>query len=152
MRLSCGFIAFLLALLSSSSSYADPRGPVVAHLRVKGEKQRAEVTVEGSFAVPVYSLNSLNEGKQVVLEHLLGMRHLLSQRRNGVEIQTYLAVIACLVIGLQTGRKPDRRTVETLGWYLLGLATERDVIDHLNKPDMRGSKLRCPENPHQYRR
>ena len=68
MRLSCGFIAFLLALLFSSSSFADPRGPVVARLRVKGEKQRAEVTVEGSFAVPVYSINSLNEGKQVVLE------------------------------------------------------------------------------------
>jgi hypothetical protein len=30
-----------------------------------------------------------------LFKHLLGMRHLLSQKQNGVEIQTYLAVIAC---------------------------------------------------------
>jgi hypothetical protein len=80
-----------------------------------------------------------------LFKHLLGMRHLLSQKKNGVEIQTYLAVIACLLIGLQTGRRPDKRTVETLGWYLLGLASDQDVIDHLNKPDNKGVKLRAKE-------
>jgi hypothetical protein len=78
-----------------------------------------------------------------LFKHLLGMRHLLSQKKNGVEIQTYLAVIACLLIGLQTGRRPDKRTVEMVGWYLLGLASEQDVIGHLNKPDNRGVKLRA---------
>ncbi len=78
-----------------------------------------------------------------LFKHLLGMRHLLSQKKNGVEIQTYLAVIACLLIGLQTGRRPDKRTVEMMAWYLLGLATDQDVIDHLNKPDNRGVKLRA---------
>lgn len=78
-----------------------------------------------------------------LFKHLLGMRHLLSQKKNGVEIQTYLAIIACLLIGLQTGRRPDKRTVEMVGWYLLGLATEQDVIGYLNKPDNRGVKLRA---------
>jgi len=78
-----------------------------------------------------------------LFKHLLGMRHLLSQKKNGVEIQTYLAVIACLLIGLQTGRRPDKRTVEMVGWLLLGLASEQDVIAHLNKPDNRGVKLRA---------
>jgi hypothetical protein len=78
-----------------------------------------------------------------LFKHLLGMRHLLSQKKNGVKIQTYLAVIACLLIGLQTGRRPDKRTVEMVGWYLLGLASEQDVIAHLNKPDNRGVKLRA---------
>jgi hypothetical protein len=78
-----------------------------------------------------------------MFKHLLGMRHLLSQRRAGVEIQTYLAVIACLLIALETGRRPDKRTVEVLGWYLLGPATERDVADHLARPDNRGVKLRA---------
>ena len=40
----------------------------------------------------------------------LGCRHLLSQRHEGVEIQTYCAVIACMLINLWTGRKPGRRT------------------------------------------
>ncbi len=60
-----------------------------------------------------------------LFKHLLGMRHLLSQKKNGVEIQTYLAVIACLLIGLQTGRRPDKRTVEMVGWLLLGGQTPR---------------------------
>ena len=80
-----------------------------------------------------------------LFKHLLGMRHLLSQKKNGVEIQTYLTVIACLLIGLQAGRRPDKPTVEMMGWYLLGMATEQDVIDYLNKPDNRGVKLRAKE-------
>jgi hypothetical protein len=76
-------------------------------------------------------------------KQILGMRHLLSQRENGVEIQVYCAVIACLVIQLQTGKKPDKRTVEMMGWLFLGLAGEQDVIDHLNKPDNTGVKLRA---------
>ena len=54
-------------------------------------------------------------------------------------------LVACLLIGLQTGRRPDKRTVEIVGWYLLGLATEQDVIDFLNKPDNKGVKLRAKE-------
>jgi type IV pilus assembly protein PilQ len=68
MRLSCGFLAFMLALAFSLSARADASGPVIAKLRVKGEKQRAEIDVDGSFAVPVYSIHALNDGKQLVLE------------------------------------------------------------------------------------
>jgi type IV pilus assembly protein PilQ len=68
MRLSCGFVALLVALCFSGSGHADGGDSVIAKLRVKGEKQRAEVIVDGSFAIPVYSINSLDDGKQVVLE------------------------------------------------------------------------------------
>ncbi|HET6250633.1 MAG TPA: IS4 family transposase [Tepidisphaeraceae bacterium] len=78
-------------------------------------------------------------------KQILGMRHLLSQRGNGVEIQVYCAVIACLLIQLQTGRKPDKRTVEMMGWFFLGVASEQDVIDHMNLPDNKGVKLRIKE-------
>jgi hypothetical protein len=75
----------------------------------------------------------------------LGLRHLISQRQEGVEIQVYCAVIACLMIQLQTGRKPDKRTAEMMGWFFLGLAGEQDVIDHLNRPDNTGVKLKVKE-------
>jgi hypothetical protein len=78
-------------------------------------------------------------------KQILGMRHLLSQRARGVEIQVYCAVIACLIIQLQTGRKPDKRTVEVMGYFFMGLASEQEVIDHLNKPDRTGVKLRAKE-------
>ncbi|MCB9923464.1 MAG: transposase [Planctomycetaceae bacterium] len=38
-------------------------------------------------------------------KHLLGCRHLLSADQNGIKIQTYCAIIACLLIALWTGRK-----------------------------------------------
>lgn len=79
------------------------------------------------------------------LKQVLGLRHLISQRPEGVEIQVYCAIIACLVIQLQTGRKPDKYTVAMMGWFFLGLADEQDVIDHLNKPDNKGVKLRAKE-------
>jgi len=78
-------------------------------------------------------------------KQILGLRHLISQRQEGVEIQVYCAVIACLMIQLQTGRKPDKRTAEMMGWFFLGLAGEQDVIDHLNRPDNTGVKLRAKE-------
>jgi type IV pilus assembly protein PilQ len=68
MRLSCGFLAFLFAVSSSMSVRADASTPVIAKLRVKGEKQRAEVFVDGSFTMPVYEIHSLRDGKQIVLE------------------------------------------------------------------------------------
>jgi hypothetical protein len=79
------------------------------------------------------------------LKGMLGLRHLLSQRKAGVEIQTYCVIIACLLISAATGRKPDKATAEIMGWYLLGVATEQDVIDHLNRPDNRGVKLRAKD-------
>jgi Transposase DDE domain len=79
------------------------------------------------------------------LKGLLGMRHLLSQREAGVEIQSYCTIIACLLINLWTGRKPNKRTVEMIGWYLIGLASEQDVIDFLNKPDNTGVKKRAKD-------
>ena len=78
-------------------------------------------------------------------KQILGMRHLLSQRENGVAIMVYCAVIACLIIQLLTGKKPDKRTVEMVGWFFMGLASEQDLIDHLNKPDNTGAKLRAQE-------
>jgi len=36
--------------------------------------------------------------------------------------------------------------VEMMGWFFLGVATEQDVIDHLNKPDNKGVKLRAAEH------
>jgi hypothetical protein len=76
-----------------------------------------------------------------IFKQLLGLRHLLSQRREGVEIQVYCCVIACMLINLQTGRKPDKAMIQMLGFYLLGLASEQDVVNHLNKPDNTGVKL-----------
>jgi hypothetical protein len=79
------------------------------------------------------------------LKHILGLRHLLSQRGEGVDTQVYCAVIACMLINLQTGKRPDKATVRMLGWYLIGLASEQDVRAFLDRPDNRGVKRRAKD-------
>jgi hypothetical protein len=76
-------------------------------------------------------------------KQLVGMRHLLSQRPEGIDIQVYCAVMVCLLINLMTGRKPNKAMVNMVGFYLIGLATEQELLDHLNKPDNTGVKLRA---------
>jgi DDE family transposase len=80
-----------------------------------------------------------------ILKQLLGMRHLLSQRREGIDIQIYCAMIVCVLIQLISGKKPNQAMRNMIGWYLLGLAEEQDVIRFLNKPDNTGIKLRVRE-------
>lgn len=77
-------------------------------------------------------------------KHLLGCRHLLSHDPNGIEIQTYCAIIACLLISLWTGRKPTLRTYEMICFYFCGLASEDELLAHLAKlkrQDEAASKL-----------
>lgn len=66
-------------------------------------------------------------------KHVLGCRHLLSHSHNGIEIQTYLAIIACLLIALWTGRKPTLRTYEMICFYFTGLADEEELLAHIAK-------------------
>ena len=66
-------------------------------------------------------------------KHILGCRHLLSQDPVGIEIQTYCAIIACLLISLWTGRKPTLRTYEMLCFYFQGWAEEDELLAHLEK-------------------
>jgi hypothetical protein len=66
-------------------------------------------------------------------KHLLGCRHLVSHSQNGSEIQTYCAIIACLLTSLWTGRKPTLRTYEMACFYFCGLASEEELLAHLAK-------------------
>lgn len=66
-------------------------------------------------------------------KHVLGCRHLLSHSQRGIEIQTYCAIIACLLISLWTGRKPTLRTFEMICYYFCGLASEEELLSRLAK-------------------
>jgi len=66
-------------------------------------------------------------------KHVLGCRHLLSHNKNGIELQTYSAIIACMLISLWTGRKPTLRTYEMLCWYFTGMADEEELLAHIAK-------------------
>ena len=78
-------------------------------------------------------------------KQILGCRHLLSERVEGIQIQVYCAVIACMLINLWTGKKPGKHMVNMLAWYFMGIASEAEVQRFLERPDNKGIKLRAKE-------
>jgi hypothetical protein len=78
-------------------------------------------------------------------KQMLGCRHLLSQRAEGIQIQMYCAVIACMLINLWTGKKPGKHLVNMLAWHFMGIASAKEVEAFLNRPDNRGVKLRAKD-------
>lgn len=68
-----------------------------------------------------------------MFKHLLGCRHLLSHNENGIRIQVYCAIIACLLISATTDRKPTRRTFEMLCFHMMGWASDEELQRHLDK-------------------
>jgi len=66
-------------------------------------------------------------------KHVLGCRSLLSTAKNGIELETYVAIIACLLIALWTGRKPTLSTYRMLCWYFSGWADEEELLRHIGK-------------------
>jgi len=54
-------------------------------------------------------------------------------------------VIACLLMNLWTGKRPNKRTFAMLAFYFMGVASERELLDHLSRPDQTGVKLRAKD-------
>ena len=50
---------------------------------------------------------------------------------SGIEIQTYMAIIACMLISLWTRRKPTKRTYEMICHYFSGLADAEELLAHI---------------------
>lgn len=66
-------------------------------------------------------------------KQILGCRQLYFRSQNGIELHAYCAIIACMLISLWTGRKPTKRTYEMVCYYFLGLASEAELLAHLEK-------------------
>jgi hypothetical protein len=63
----------------------------------------------------------------------LGCRHLLSDKPEGIRLQVYCAILACLLLNLWTGRKPTKATLEMFYHYFSGLAEEDELEAYLQK-------------------
>ncbi len=65
------------------------------------------------------------------MKSILGARHLVSHKQNGVTLQMYAAMIVSLLLILQTGCKPTVRTFETIQFYLLGWVSDDELDAHI---------------------
>ena len=44
-----------------------------------------------------------------------------------------MGILACLLIAWWTGKKPTLRTYEMACFYLMGMADQEELLDHINK-------------------
>jgi hypothetical protein len=58
---------------------------------------------------------------------LLGCRHWLAESPKGVALQLYLALIAAALLQLYVGRRPTKRMLELVQFYLLGVASAEEL-------------------------
>jgi hypothetical protein len=75
----------------------------------------------------MYRLRWLIEMFFRTFKQLLGCRHLFSDNHNGVEIQAYCAMIVCMLILIYTGEKPNRAMYQMVWYYLIGLASLKEL-------------------------
>jgi hypothetical protein len=67
------------------------------------------------------------------IKMILNCRHWLAESPQGVEIQIYCVLIASLLLMLWTGHRPNKRMVESLRYYWMGLATAEDLATLLQR-------------------
>ena len=71
---------------------------------------------------------------------ILGCRHWLAESPQGVRLQIYLALIAALLLQLYTGQSPNRRRMELIQFYLLGVASLDDLWAGLQRERQRQAR------------
>ena len=71
------------------------------------------------------------------IKTILHCRHWLAQSPAGVEIQVYCVLIASLLLMWWTGQRPNKRVVESLRYYWMGLATAEDLLKSCSAPSSR---------------
>lgn len=62
-----------------------------------------------------------------------GMEHLISHNQKGITIQFYVAVIACLLMHISTGRKVNKYMLFLMGQVACGLASFQQIVPLLDK-------------------
>ena len=67
------------------------------------------------------------------LKCLLGCKRWLAESRQGATLQIYLALIAAVLLQLYTGRRPTRRMLELIQFYLMGVASLDELIAGLQR-------------------
>lgn len=67
------------------------------------------------------------------LKYLLDCRHWLAEGPKGPSIQLYLALIGTVLLQLYTGRRPTKRMLELVQFYMLGMARVEELTRGLER-------------------
>ena len=62
------------------------------------------------------------------MKSILGNPHLMAESSEGVAIQTYCALIAALMLQLFIGKRPSKRAMELIRFYMMGQAGLEEIV------------------------
>lgn len=74
------------------------------------------------------------------IKTIFNCRHWLAESPQGAAIQLYTVLVAGLLLMLWTGQRPNRRMIEVLRLYLIGWATEEELLRLLERAAGRKKK------------
>jgi hypothetical protein len=95
------------------------------------------VVVTNLLDVPVETIATLYRHRWKIelffrwLKCTVGLSHLFSRSPEGLRIQVYCALIACLLVHLVAGRKPTELTFSAVSLYVQGWMNEAELVAHL---------------------
>jgi IS4 transposase len=107
------------------------------------------VTNQGAHQMPAELVAALYRQRWRIelffrwIKCILGCRHWLAESSRGVAIEIYLALIAALLLQLYSGRRPNRRMLELIQLYLLGVASNQDLQAGLQRQLLRLQKRKA---------
>lgn len=93
------------------------------------DKERTELSAE--LVALIYRYRWRIELFFKWLKCILGCRHWLAESPRGVALQVYCALIAALLLLRSSGRRPGKRAMEMIRFYLLGYATLEELTREL---------------------
>ncbi len=76
---------------------------------------------------------------------ILGCRHWSAESSHSIAIEIYLALIAALLLQLSSGRRPNRRMMELIQLYLLGVGSSQDLQAGWQRQLLRLQKSKAPQ-------
>lgn len=114
------------------------QGPVLRVVRVEAEGETfLLVTTREDLSAELISLIYRQRWEIELffkwIKTLLNCRHWLAESPAGVTIQIYCVLIAALLLQLASGRRPNRRTIESLRLYWSGWATAKELVQLLQR-------------------
>ena len=98
------------------------------------------VDVPAEIIAAIYRLRWVIELFFRFFKHVLGCKHLLSTKPEGIAIQVYCALIAALLMTIAAGGPVGRRGFTLICLYLQGWADEDELIDGLKRIAAKKSK------------
>jgi hypothetical protein len=110
-------------------------GPVrVVKVEVDGKELllATDLEIEAELIALIYRYRWQIELFFKWMKSILGNRHLMAESPEGVAIQTYSTLIAALMLQLLTGKRPGKRAMELIRFYLMGHADLDEVMTLLD--------------------